>query len=111
MPLRLDARPKAVRCLDLGSCDSCERDRVLLFGQTIGQLGGCGDLRLELYPTIRRERPVGERSKLGDLLIALHVSSSAPHRHDRTNGSSLAGAGVSTPLLGVAIAKSPTSKL
>jgi hypothetical protein len=55
---------------------------VLLFGQTIGQLGGCVDLRLELGPTIRRERPVGERGKLDDLLIVLYVLSSAPHRHD-----------------------------
>jgi hypothetical protein len=84
---------------------------VLLFGQTSGQLGGCDDLCLEHGPTIRRERPVGERSKLDDLLIALSVSSSASHRHDGTNGSSLVGAGVLTPLLGVAITKSPTSKL
>ena len=76
---------------------SCERDRRLLFGEPIGQLGGRGDLCLELGPTIRRERSVCERSKLGDLLIARSVSSTASHGHDGTNGSSPVRAGGSTP--------------
>ena len=87
-PLRVDARSQGRRGPDLGRGSSRERDRVPLLGKPLGKLRRRSDPRLERRTTIRRERPVGERSQLRDLLTAIFVFSTTSHRHGNTKGNS-----------------------
>ena len=82
--LRLDARSQGRRRLDLGRGAPRERDRALLLGEPVGELRRRRDPCLERGTTLRRERPVGERRQLGDLLTAGFVLSTASHRHGNT---------------------------
>jgi hypothetical protein len=83
----LDALSERRRRLDLCSSAADERDRPLLLGETVGQLRVRRDACFEDGATLRRERPVRERSELGDLLTARFVFSTAPYRHDSSKGS------------------------
>ena len=88
MPLRIDAHPKMVRRRNISGRAPCEGHRPLLLGEAISELGGRCDQRLKFGPTLRRKRPVCERSKLGDLLIADLVSATTSYGHGATYGSS-----------------------
>jgi hypothetical protein len=88
VPLRIDAHPKAVGCLNISGRLPSKSDRPLLLGEAIGQLWGCCDLRVEFCSTLRGKRSVCERSQLDDLLIAGLVSATTSYGHGTTNGSS-----------------------
>ena len=66
--LRLDRGAEAGRRLDLRRRAPRERDRALLLGEAVGQLGRLRRPCLELGSTMGRQRAVGERRQLGDLL-------------------------------------------
>ena len=86
-PLRVDARSQGLPAPRPAlAARAHERNGPLLLGKAVGELGGRGDLGLELGATLGRERPVRERRQLGDLLIAGFVVSTASHRHGSTNG-------------------------
>ncbi len=84
--MRLEAGPQAGRRLDPGAGAAGERERPLLLGEQVGELGGGGDPRLERRPAGRRERPVGKRGQLGDLAAAGLGFSTTSHRHGDRNG-------------------------
>jgi len=79
--LRLDASAELVRGVHLLRGASCERDGQLLLGESVGELRRRGHLGLEGGAPVGRERPIGERRKLGDLAIVDLVVSTTSQRH------------------------------
>jgi hypothetical protein len=85
MSLRLDTSSQRRRRLHFGRSCSRQRHRSLLVGETIGQLGGRRDACLEYGTTLRRERSVGKRRELCELLANAFLSTSPQHRHGNGN--------------------------
>ena len=65
---------------------SGERDGQLLLGKSVGKLRRRRHLGLEGGAPVGRERPVGERRKLGDLAIVRLVVSTTSQRHANAQG-------------------------
>jgi hypothetical protein len=83
--LSLDASSQRRRRLHFGGSCSHQRDRSLLLGEAIRQLGGRSNACLEYGTTLRCERSVGKRRELCELLAAAFLSTSPQHRHGNRN--------------------------
>jgi hypothetical protein len=71
-----------------------ERDRTSLFGIQLGMLRGNREPLLHRVATIRRQRSVGQRRQIGDVLASSSLS--PPQSHCGLNRSSLPGAFMSS---------------
>jgi hypothetical protein len=87
-PSHIDARSQRRGRFDLSRSAPRERDRPLLLGEPVGELRRRRDSRLECGTTLRRQRPVGKRRQLGELLTAVLVSWTTSQRHGNTIGDS-----------------------
>jgi hypothetical protein len=85
-PLCLDACPQVRRRLDLFRGIAHVGDRQPLLGEPVGELRRGSHLRLERRTPRRRERPVGERCQLGDLLIVGFTHGTTSQRHGTAKG-------------------------
>jgi hypothetical protein len=80
----VDPSAQRVRRLGLGRGRTRERDGALLLGEARRQLGGGGDLRLDIGAPVVRDRAVGERRQLGGLAVVLVAA--RDQRHGNPNG-------------------------
>jgi hypothetical protein len=94
MPLCVDAGTKTRGRPGLGIGGARKRHSLSLLREPIVQFAGCSDLCLQRRPTIRRKRPVRERSQFGGRPIAGCLGSTSSQGHGAVNGTDCLDRGV-----------------